>query len=211
MREIDITQWKRREHFQFFHRMDYPQYNICFNLDITALLAEIKKKTLPFNYSMIYLSTLSVNQIEEFKYRIRDGQVVLHEVIHPSFTDMDDGSDYFKVVVVDMKNSLSDFLDATRDKSKNQRRYFPFEELIGRDDLIYYTSIPWISFTHLSHTITLNKNDAVPRISWGRYFADNGKMLLPYSVQVNHAFIDGIHIGKFKEKLEENMLRINDI
>ena len=78
MREIDITQWKRREHFQFFHRMDYPQYNICFNLDITELLAEIKKKAFPFNYSMIYLSTLSANQIEEFRYRIRDGNVVLH-------------------------------------------------------------------------------------------------------------------------------------
>jgi len=211
MREIDITQWKRKEHFQFFHRMDYPQYNICFNLDITELLAEIKRKALPFNYSMIYLSTLSANQIEEFKYRIRDGKVVLHEIIHPSFTDMDDGDDYFKMVVVDMKSTLSDFIDTTKNKSKNQKKYFSFDELIGRDDFIYYTSIPWISFTHMSHTINLNKDDAVPRISWGRYYADDKKILLPYSVQVNHAFVDGIHIGKFKEKLEENMLKINDI
>lgn len=211
MREIDLTQWQRQEHFQFFHRMDYPQYNICFNLDITELLAEIKKRALSFNYSMIYLSTLSANQIEEFRYRIRDGKVILHEIIHPSFTDMDAGNDYFKLLIVDMESTLSDFIDAAKKKSKNQKKYFPFDELVGRDDLIYYTSIPWISFTHLSHTINLNKDDAVPRISWGRYYTDDKKTLLPYSVQVNHAFVDGIHIGKFKEKLEENMIKINDI
>lgn len=211
MKKIDIFQWKRKEHFQFFHRMDYPQYNICFNLDITEVLAAIKSKALPFNYSMIYLSTLSVNQVEEFKYRIREGQVVLHETIHPSFTDMTEGSDYFKLIVVEMKSTLRDFIDAATVKSKNQAVYFPLDELLGRDDFIYYTSIPWISFTHLSHTITLNKDDAVPRISWGRYYADGQKILLPYSVQVHHAFVDGIHIGKFKEKLEENMLKINDI
>lgn len=171
MKEIDPAQWKRQAHFQFFHRMDYPQYNICFNLDITEALAEIKRRALPFYYSIIYLSTLSANQIEEFKYRLRDGKVILHEVLHPSFTDMDAGDDYFKMVVVEMTGSLADFVDAARIESKNQKEYFPLK-LAGRDDLIYYTSIPWISFTHLSHTISLNKDDAVPRISWGKYYSE---------------------------------------
>ena len=30
MREIDIESWARREHYRFFMRMDYPQYNLCF-------------------------------------------------------------------------------------------------------------------------------------------------------------------------------------
>ena len=191
--------------------MDYPQYNISFNIDITELLAEIKKKAFPFNITMIYLSTMSANQIEEFKYRIRDGKVVLHESVHPSFTDMEEGDEYFKIVTVDMKNTLRDFINTAKYKSKNQKEYFVFDELVGRDDFIYYTSIPWISFTQLSHTINLNKDDAVPRISWGRYFADGQKILLPFSVQVNHSFVDGIHIAKYKEKLEENMMKINDL
>ena len=211
MKEIDMTNWKRKEHFQFFYRMDYPHYNISFQIDITELLMNIKKMAIPFHDTMIYLSTLSANQFDELKYRIRDGRVVLHEMIHAAFTDMDKGDDNFKMVVTEMKSSLRDFIDAARSKSENQKVYFAFEDLIGRDDLIYYTSIPWISFTHLSHTINFNKNDAVPRIAWGKYFEENGKTLLPYSVQVNHAFIDGVHIARFKEKLEENMKKINDL
>jgi len=83
-----------------------------------------------------------------------------------------------------------------------QNDYFNLKELAGRDDLIYITCIPWISFTHLSHTISLNKNDSVPRISWGKYFMENNKVLLPFSVQVNHALVDGIHIGRYFLKLQ---------
>ena len=28
------------------------------------------------------------------------------------------------------------------------------------------------------------------------------RIVLPYSVQVHHAFVDGIHIGRFKDALE---------
>ena len=210
MKEIEPAKWKRREHFQFFHRMDYPHYNICFNLDITEALAELKRRALPFYYAMIYLATVSANRIEEFKYRLRDGKIILHEVIHPSFTDMDKGDDYFKLVLAEMKSTLADFVDAAGIESSAQQAYFPLK-LAGRDDLIYYTSIPWISFTHISHTISLNKNDAVPRISWGKYYPEGEKVLLPYSVQVNHAFVDGIHVGRFKDILEETMAKIGGV
>lgn len=205
MIEIDINTWKRKEHFLFFHKMDYPQYNICFNLDITRLLKNIKHKGLPFNYTMMYLSTLSANEVEEFRYRIRNSKIILHEMVHPSFTYLDGESDYFKFVTAEMKNSLKEFIEEARYKSSRQKTFFGLEELSGRDDLIFYTSIPWISFTHLSHTIDLNKDDAIPRISWGKYFEDREKILLPYSVQVNHAFVDGIHIARYKEKLEALM------
>lgn len=211
MKEVDIAQWERREHFQFFYRMDYPQYNISFNLDITEALAEIKRRAHSFYYSMIYLSTLSANQIEEFRYRIRDGKVILHDLTHPSFTDMDDGDAYFKMVIVDLEDSLSDFVAAADAKASSQTRYFPFDEMNGRDDRIYFTSVPWISFTQLTHPIVLDRDDAVPRISWGRYYAEGSRILLPYSVQAHHAFVDGAHIGAFKQALEQNMLRIADL
>ncbi len=88
MKEIELSNWKRREHFAFFHRMDYPHFNVCFDLDITGFAGVIKEKNLPFYFSMIYLSTLSANLVEEFKFRIRDGKVFLHESLTPSFTYM---------------------------------------------------------------------------------------------------------------------------
>lgn len=202
MKYIDLDTWKRKEHFAFFYRMDYPQFNICFNLDVTQFLAFTKKNNLSFYYAFIHAVTTVVNDTEDFRYRIRDGKVVLHKKIHPSFTDMESGNDLFKMVTVDLKDDVFKFEKMAKETSAKQKDFFRLDKLIGRDDLIYITCIPWISFTHLSHTITINKNDSVPKISWGKYFTEGDKVLLPFSVQVHHALMDGVHVGKYAEKLQ---------
>jgi chloramphenicol O-acetyltransferase type A len=207
MQEIDLNNWKRKKHFAYFYKMDYPHFNVCFTIDITNFISVIKKENLPFYYTLVYLSTMSANSIEEFRYRVRDGKIILHETVHPVITDMDDGCDLFKMIKVEMKDDVKSFITHASEQSKKQREYFIASDFIDidHDDFIRYTSLPWISFTHVSHTININKNDSVPRIAWGKYFEENTKILLPYSVQVNHAFVDGIHIGKFREELEKNI------
>ncbi|QTL98621.1 chloramphenicol acetyltransferase [Iocasia frigidifontis] len=205
MKYIDIEKWERKEHFNFFHRMDYPQYNICANIDISNFFDYIRTNKLSFYYAMIHSTTYIANKIINFKYRIREDEIILHDKISPSFTDMNniDEDDLFKFVTVNMKEDIFEFAEYAEEKSKKQKEYFSFDEQVGRDDLVYITCIPWISFTHISHTITLNKNDSVPRISWGKYFNENDKVLLPFSVQVNHALVDGIHIGKYLFELQK--------
>lgn len=204
MEYIDFENWKRKGHFAFFHRMDCPQFNICMNIDVSNFIRYTKQKELSFYYSMIFAVTTVINQIEDFKYRIRDGRIVLHDKIHPSFTDMDKNKndDLFKLITVELAGDMRGFVRVAKETSETQQDYFEVDKLMGRDDLIYITCIPWISFTHISHTISLNKNDSVPRISWGKYYKQGDKTLLPFSVQVNHALIDGFHIGKYIDRLQ---------
>lgn len=204
MEYINLDNWKRKEHFNFFHRMDYPQFNICANIDVSKFLNFVKTQEISFYYAMIYAATHVANEIIDFRYRIREDKVILHEKLHPSFTELvDQEDDLFKLVTVELKDNLIEFVKYAKEKSRTQKEYFIFTELMGRDDFVYITSIPWISFTHLSHTITLNKNDSVPRISWGKYFHENNKVLLPFSVQANHALVDGVHIGRYFTKLQD--------
>ena len=42
----------------------------------------------------------------------------------------------------------------------------------------------------------------MPRISWGRYTEQGGRLTLGLSVEVNHRFIDGLHIGQFANRLD---------
>ncbi len=205
MKQINIENWKRKEHFAFFYRMDYPQYNICMDIDVTKFKKLTKQKELSFYYSMIFAVTTTVNRMEDFRYRIRNGKVILHDKIHPSFTDMskDTNDDLFKIITVEMGNDLIEFVRKTKEASNTQKDYFGLEKLTGRDDLVYITCLPLISFSHISHTITLNRDDSVPRISWGKYYERDNKTLLPFSVQVHHALIDGFHVGKYINALQE--------
>lgn len=204
MKTIDLENWKRKGHFDFFRRMDYPQFNLCMDIDVTNLVAFTKRNELSFYYSMIFAATAAINQVEDFKYRIRGEQVVVHDRIHPSFTDMDKNGadDLFKFVTVDLSDDIFEFVSVARQTSENQQDYFGPAEVARRDDLIYITCIPWVSFTQLTHTISLNKNDSVPRISWGKFYKQGDKTLLPFSVQAHHALVDGFHVGKYVEALQ---------
>ncbi len=203
MKNIDMENWSRRDHFDFFMRAEYPQYNVCFNLDITDFHGTIREAGLPFYHTVIYFTTAAANSIPEFRYRIRGESVVEHDILHPSFTHMRPGEDLFRMITVDMTGTLDEFLKAASEKSSKQNIFIEADKLAGRDDFLYITSLPWVSFTSISHTIRLNRDDAVPRLSWGKFFEQGGRILLPYSVHVHHGFVDGYHIGLFENRLAE--------
>jgi chloramphenicol O-acetyltransferase type A len=53
------------------------------------------------------------------------------------------------------------------------------------------------------HPIHMNPVDSIPRITWGKYWEDHGRTLLPLSVQVNHTLMDGQHVGIYFSKIQE--------
>jgi chloramphenicol O-acetyltransferase type A len=203
MEVIDLNRWDRKEHFSYFRGADYPQFNICANIDVTRFLGYIKENKLPFYYAMIFAATAAANKNINFRYRIRGNSVILHERLHPSFTHLDKETNLFKYVTVEMDGNMKEFSHVASEQAERQKGLFAPGDSDERDDLLYLTCIPWVSFTHISHTITLNKDDSVPRLSWGKYFTDGRKTFLPFSVQVNHALADGYHIGQYYTEFQE--------
>lgn len=65
--------------------------------------------------------------------------------------------------------------------------------------------MPWISYTHISHTNSGKKENATPLFDWGKYFERDGRILLPFSVQAHHSFVDEIHVGKLADALQKFM------
>jgi chloramphenicol O-acetyltransferase type A len=77
-----------------------------------------------------------------------------------------------------------------------------------RTDLIHFTSLPWLAFTSVSHPRNWGREDSVPKIAIGRHqeAADGtGRRLLPLSVEVHHALMDGVHVARFYERVQERL------
>ena len=79
-----------------------------------------------------------------------------------------------------------------------------FDAQDDRTDLIHYSTLPWISFTSFSHARNWGKEDSVPKIVFGKATERNGQWLLPVSVEVHHALMDGLHVGRYLEKLQHS-------
>jgi chloramphenicol O-acetyltransferase type A len=81
----------------------------------------------------------------------------------------------------------------------------------GRDDWLFMTAIPWISFTSIMPPLKLYPADSVPRLSWGKFFQEGKALKMPLSVQGHHAVIDGVHVGWFYDEFQKNLQNPNEI
>ena len=62
--------------------------------------------------------------------------------------------------------------------------------------------MPWVRYTHVSHTESGKKGNATALFNWGKYFTRHGRTLLPFSIQAYHSFVDGLHVGRLVEHLQ---------
>ena len=149
MREIDLTTWNRAMHCQIFRNSVQPQYCVIFELDITNFLRRIRERGYSFTFSFIFAVTKCANEIEEFRCRFWEGKPVIYDKINTSFTYLDNGSELFKVVNVEMQDTIEEYVSLAASTVREQKECFTAP--MGNDIYQFY-SFPWGSFTHISHT-----------------------------------------------------------
>lgn len=201
MRTIDMQTWSRRNHFKFYSSVNHPHFNMCANVDVTAFYPFVKRNGYSFTVSVVYIISRASNAIPEFRQRIRGEKVVEHEIVNPGFTILID-EDHFSFCHVEYAENFSEFAKRA-EKTIADVKAHPDLEVNPKDDVLYMTSIPWVSFTSFSHPMQLHPTDSVPRFAWGKSFQEKDTLKMPLSVQGHHAVMDGIHMGRFYEKIQD--------
>ena len=96
---------------------------------------------------------------------------------------------------------MEEFCRVAKEKSHTQTTFIDQTE--EGDELIYMSCLPWLDLTGCTHERNLDIDDMIPRITWGKIMAQNGRETLGMSVEVTHRIIDGVHIGRFYEGLQK--------
>lgn len=175
---------------------------MCVNMDITSFYLFVKRNGFSLTISMVYIIARASNAIPEFRQRIRGEQVVEHEIVNPAFSILID-KDLFGFCDVEY---TEDFPEFSMRAKKNIAILKADGDLLRNpenDDVLFMSPIPWVSFTSFNHPMQFHPTDSVPRFAWGKYFKENDTLKMPLNVQGHHAVIDGIHMGKFYEKVQD--------
>jgi len=199
MEKRDYSLWPRREIYELFSGKVNPWYGVSFELDVTGLHDYTKSRSLSFYYALIYLTTEAVNRVDAFLYAKKDGELVHYDRRIPSFTDIKKGSELFYIVTMEPDGSLDEFCREARRISSEQTIFLDYSR--EDDGLIDYSCLPWIPMTGFSGDRPTDFEDSVPRITWGRYTERDGRLVLNMTIEANHRFADGFHIGRVYEEL----------
>jgi chloramphenicol O-acetyltransferase type A len=199
---LDMATWARRDTFEFFRGFDKPYFNVCTQLDVANLARALKgREHTSVSLAYHYFALRAANEIEPFRYRLRGEKVLVHDVIHGGTTVLL-ANESFVMAYFDYDENFRDFMSAAMTAVDAARRAGKFDPKPA-DDAIHFTVLPWISFTSFSHARNWGSEDSVPKIAFGKFTAENRRILLPFSVEVHHALMDGLHVGRYLARLAE--------
>ncbi len=201
-KEIDIESWNRKATFEFFREFEDPFFNITANLDVTGLHSFCKKNNLLFSLANLFCSLEAANKIREFRIRLKEDRLVEFESIDATQTILN-ADETFSFCYFARTRDVFEFDAEGRAAIEKYSKLRTFDVESDRIDLIYYSVIPWVSFTSFKHASRFDNKQTVPRMVFGKLFDDGVRKLIPHSVEVHHAMMDGLHVGKYFELLQK--------
>jgi chloramphenicol O-acetyltransferase type A len=204
---LDIKDWPRAEHFEFFRTFEEPFFGVTVEIDCTTAYRKAKDSGVSFFISYLHKTMRAVNGHESFRYRIEGDKVAIYSRVDASATiSRNDGSFGFSLIEYDP--DFEKFSKATLEETQRVRNTPGlFTRTFESDNLIHFSAVPWIAFTSLSHARMLKSADSCPKISFGKMTVSaSGHRTIPMSVHVHHALIDGLHLGQFIDSFQQYML-----
>jgi chloramphenicol O-acetyltransferase type A len=182
----------RRDRFDLFSRYDNPLINIGFELELEDFRPYCKASGLPPFHVFLFCLLTAVQSIDNFLYRILDGEVIKIDEFFASYTVINDDNN-LNYASFTMSQDLREFVARSvsagvlAKKTRallNDTTSFTPRELKNN---IYTTCMPWMRLTAIKHPIYRMGETDIPVIAWGRFSdpRDDGRMTVPFSVQAS--------------------------
>ncbi|APG64237.1 chloramphenicol acetyltransferase [Tenacibaculum todarodis] len=208
MKYLDIESWNRKQHFEHFRTLADPTFSLVVNVDVTNAFRYSKNSDYSFFILYLHACMKAINAVENFKYRIEGDKIAIYNTINASATiarkDNTFGFSYIKFSE-DIIEFYANFLQE-KERIENSTALFPNEYSLG---CIHCSALPWVNFTAHKEPFSGDKDNSVPQLAFGKIKEEENKILMPIAVNVNHALVDGYHIGLFFNKFQEELDNFN--
>jgi chloramphenicol O-acetyltransferase type A len=201
-RILDIEKWSRKDHFLFFSKFEEPYFGVTVQVDCTTAYRNAKSKGSSFFLYYLHAALQAANFIEAFRYRIKNGNVLIYEKIHASPTiNRENGT--FGFAYMDFYEEFRDFEESAKLEIERVRNSTGLDPAGSGENVIHFSSIPWINFTAVSHARSFSFPDSCPKITFGKITDGNGAKTMPISIHVHHALMDGFHVSQYIEEFQK--------
>ena len=213
--EIDLETYPRRDHFEHFLTMGNPFVTVTKQVDLSEWLPKVREAKKPFFLSFQYAAVHAANAVPEFRRRIRGGGIVEYDFCNPTYTvALPDGT--YRYCLVHADQPFEAYLREGKEKQEAAVRSEHLTEEGEVESLLFISSTPWLNYESLTMPYP-DRSFSIPSIAWGKCeretklvlregeVCETEKITMPVTVMVHHALADGIHLGQFFDRLEENL------
>ena len=205
---IDFQSWPRSQIFYYFSKIAPTGYSMTVNMDVTNLRKNLKEANLKFFPAYLWLVTRNLNQQIEFKIAEKDGVLGYYDTLTPLYANFHEDDHTFSLMWTDYTDSFLQFYQAY---AENKNSFGHVHGILSQpqtpppENAYTISCVPWISFTHFAVHSYENKAYYFPSVEAGKFFQQDDRILMPFSVTCHHAATDGYHVKCFLESLQKDM------
>ena len=198
-RIIDKETYYRKGVFRHFTEDCKCSTSVTARVDVTELAEWSKKTGTKFYINFLYLLTKVLNSRDDYRlgYRWQTDELICYDQINPTqYVFHEDTetctpvySTYSDDYAVFYRNALEDV-----EKAKQTREYGL--DAANHPNWFDASFIPWLSYDSLNIELPDGYLYFAPIVNWGKYREENGRLMMPVSVRLNHAIADGYLVAK---------------
>lgn len=197
-RPVDLKTWSRAEQFRFFRGFERPHYAITARVDVSRLMrARASQGLSPFR-TVIHAIGAGLHAVPELRMRFNGDKVTLYDHLLLSPTIPLETGDFRYTYLAWLKDRAA-FDAHAKERIDEVRAGQPLNANDGTiQDVAYLSCLPWLDYTALDNALP-DADDCIPRVSWGRIVPCGDGHDMAMTLQVHHALVDGLQVGRFFE------------
>jgi chloramphenicol O-acetyltransferase type A len=203
---IDLTRWPRRHTHAHFRGYAHPWFSVCVMLDAAPLKAALQGRG-GFALACHWAALAAMRPIDAFHLRLASaaegGGVLRVDELHAGTTVASAHDEAFRFAMLRWADSHAGFARRGRAAFAAAAADQPAPEPQPEArELVHCTTLPWLHFTSFTHARDLDSGADNPKLAFGQLRADGPHAWLPLAVDVHHALVDGVHVGRFVQGLQ---------
>ena len=207
-RVIDKETYYRKGVFRHFSEDCKCSTSMTARIDVTELVAYSKEKGSKFYLNFLYLLSKVLNSRDDYKmgYLWQTEELICYDVIHPTqyvfHEDTETCTPVYSTYDADYETFYRGAL-ADLERAKQTREYLL--DPTNHPNWFDASCIPWLSYDALHIELPDGYLYFAPIVNWGKYREENGRLMMPVSVRMNHAIADGYLIAKVFRLLQQEI------
>ena len=205
---VDMERYYRKGVYRRFTEDCKCSVSITARLDATALAEYSRRTGTRFYLNFLYLLSKVLNSRDDYKmgYLWQTGELVCYDLIHPTQYVFHPETETCTPVYSHYTPDYGDFYREAREDIRRARETREYTlDPAGHPNWFDASYIPWLSYDSLHVELPDGYLYYAPIVNWGRYRPENGRLMLPLTVRLNHAVADGYLISLVFRLLEEEM------
>ena len=191
---IDKETYYRKGVFRHFSEDCKCSTSMTARIDVTELVRRSRQTGTKFYLNFLYLLSKVLNSREDYRmgYLWQTNELICYDVIHPTQYVFHEDTETCTPVYTKYDADYGRFYaDALRDVEAAKKTGQYMLDMENHPNWFDASFIPWLSYDALNIELPDGYLFFAPIVNWGKYREENGRLMMPVSVRLNHAIADG--------------------